>query len=297
MNKIKESFLIQDLELLSGVKAHTIRIWEKRYDLLNPVRLNRNIRKYDLEDLQKLLNVSVLYSEGYKISKVAKLSEEELFQEARNVGLKSVVDGFHLKSLVMAMYAFDKKSFEKIYTVLINEIGFEKLFIEIYIPLLKYIGVLWQTNAIRPAHEHFISSLIIEKIVLNTSLVKQKNVNEDKIYILFLPEEEMHGIGLLFLNYCLKVRNQNTLYLGGSIPLSDLEVLNEKFESIHWVCSFVIDKTDEKKNAFIGGLSRFLEGSENQCSIIGSVWSGFEMDEASKSKINFYSGFKDFPMP
>jgi DNA-binding transcriptional MerR regulator len=152
MNKIKDTFLIQDLETLSGIKAHTIRIWEKRYAILNPDRLNRNIRRYSLADLQKLLNLSVLYKNGFKISKLSKLPKDELLESAREIGLKSIESNYHLNEIVFAMYSFDSLSFEKIYSELIEKMSFDNMFVNIFMPLMHRLGVLWQTDAFKFNH-------------------------------------------------------------------------------------------------------------------------------------------------
>lgn len=286
MNKIQDSFLIQDLEILSGVKAHTIRIWEKRYDLLNPIRLNRNIRKYSLKDLQKLLNISVLYNRGYKISKLSKLSELELTEEARKISLDSVANNFHLNSLLVGMYSFDTAVFEKVYNDLISKKTFKEIFIEVYCPLLNHMGVLWQTDAIKPAHEHFISNLIIEKIALNAAGIK-KSTDTKKIYVLFLPEGELHSLGLMFLNYCLKLAGLNTLFIGG-VPFSNLEFISNQFQDIEWICSAVIDKTEEEKKEFINKLAALLEATNSKCNLIGSIWKKEDLVHA-KNRISLYS--------
>lgn len=292
MNKIKSSFLIQDLEILSGIKAHTLRIWEKRYDLLQPNRLNRNIRTYSLEDLQKLLNVSILYNNGQKISKLAKLSQEELFESAQRVGLESISNNYAISSLIIAMYSFDSASFEKIYLDLSKKVSFEELFIETYIPLLNQIGVLWQTNAIKPIHEHFISNLIYQKILLNTALIRVKKKSDDLMNVLFLPEGEMHSLGLVFLNYCLLLRGENTVFLGGEIPFSNLELMKAKYSRVRWICSFVIDKTVEEKNKFIENLSDLLKNADHEAVLVGSIWDNETYDIEG---IKFFSNFNTLP--
>jgi DNA-binding transcriptional MerR regulator len=292
MNKIKDSFLIQDLENLSGIKAHTIRIWEKRYALLTPTRLNRNIRKYSLLDLQKLLNVSVLYNNGFKISKLSELSDKELFDEARTVSTVDISSNYFVNSLILTMYSFDSLSFEKTYQELSSKMSFKELFIDVYIPLLHHIGVLWQTDAIKPAHEHFISNLIVQKIVLNTATIKTIPIKTDETYVLFLPEGELHSLGLLFLNYCLKLKGENTVYLGGGLPFLNLDTINAKFDKIHWVCFFIIDKTSEEKLEFLGKFNKLLQGTKGSCSIIGHIWKDIAN---SNDLIKLYPSFKNLP--
>jgi DNA-binding transcriptional MerR regulator len=292
MNEIKDSFLIQDLENLSGIKAHTIRIWEKRYGLLTPTRLNRNIRKYSLLDLQKLLNVSVLYNNGFKISKLSILSDKELFDEARTISAADISGNYFINSLILTMYSFDSVSFEKTYEELSSKMSFKELFIEVYIPLLNHIGVLWQTDAIKPVHEHFISNLIVQKVVLNTASIKEPAHKKDKTYVLFLPEGELHSLGLLFLNYCLRFKGEDTIYLGGGLPFLDIATVGAKFNNIHWVCFFIIDKTAQEKQEFLENFNNLMLETESSCSIIGNIWKG---TANSSELINLYPSFKDLP--
>lgn len=292
MNKIKDSFLIQDLEILSGIKAHTIRIWEKRYELLNPERVNRNIRIYSLSDLQKLLNVSILYNNGYKISKVSKLTIDELHETARNISLESIDNNYHVNALIVSMYSFDSDLFDQIYSELIEKMSFESLFFKIYIPLLDHIGVLWQTDAIKPAHEHFISNLIIGKVTLNTASIKIPKNKQEKTYVLFLPVGELHSLGLLFLNYCLKLRGKHTVFLGGSIPFSNLETLSDKFSNIKWICSFVIDRPQEEKVLFLEEFDAFLKNTNGQAVIVGRIWADLKKSYTFDD-MKFYTNFKE----
>ena len=158
MNNVKKSFSIRDLENLSGIKAHTIRIWEKRYELLSPERTSTNIRTYSLASLQKLLNITLLYNNGYKISKIAKLQEADI--------------------PLISMINFDLSLFQNTYSSLLSEKSFRDIFWEYFIPLLNELGLLWQTDTISPAHEHFITNLIKQKIYTSTEklqLIEKEN--------------------------------------------------------------------------------------------------------------------------
>ena len=204
MNNIKNSFTIYDLEILTGIKAHTIRIWEKRYNLLNPTRLNRNIRKYTISDLQRILNISLLYKNKFKISKISKMTDSQIAEETKAVALNDFTNSFEINSLIISMYTFDEELFHEIYNQQIEKYSFDEIFMHTYLPLLNYIGILWQTDSIKPAHEHFISNLIYQKIVLNTAKQNKKNDSKEHVYILFLPDGEIHELGMLYLNYLLK---------------------------------------------------------------------------------------------
>ena len=175
---VKTQFSIKDLENLSGVKAHTIRIWEKRYNLLEPDRTQTNIRFYDLENLKRLLNVSFLYHEGYKISKIANLDEREIAQIIQEKEAKNK-EGYALQAFKTAMFDFDYHSFAKVYNKLSETKSFNSIFFDIFIPLLTDIGNLWSTGSIDPAHERFISEIIRQKIMVeNHNLLE--NLKEKK---------------------------------------------------------------------------------------------------------------------
>ena len=201
VNKIKDTFTIQDLEILTGIKAHTIRIWEKRYELLNPTRLNRNVRTYAITDLQKILNVSLLYKSGYKISKISKLSDNQIADETKAFALSDFSNTYEINSLIICMYTFDQNLFHEIYDQQSEKITFREIFTNTYIPLLTHLGLLWQTDSIKPAHEHFVSNLIYQKIALNIAKIPVNKKSNNPINVLFLPYGEIHELGLLFLNY------------------------------------------------------------------------------------------------
>ena len=174
MNNIKNQFSIKDLENLTGIKAHTIRIWEKRYNLLQPKRTDTNIRFYDLESFQKLLNISYLNSNGYKISKIATLNKEEISSLVREIAAENNIESHAINAFKLSMLNFDQTLFYKTYDSLLNDKDFGEIFYDIFIPLLTEIGLLWQTDTITPAHEHFLTSLIRQKILINTEKAQSK---------------------------------------------------------------------------------------------------------------------------
>jgi DNA-binding transcriptional MerR regulator len=219
---VKTQFSIKDLENLSGVKAHTIRIWEKRYDLFNPTRTKTNIRLYDLESLKRLLNVIFLYNDGYKISKIAGLSDLEI---QKLIEKKSEVyqEDYALKAFKTAMFDFDELLFTKTYTDLTAHKSFREIFFDVFIPLLFEIGTLWQTGTIEPSHESFISELIKRKIIVNIEQeISSFNKAGNELFILYLPYQEIHEIGLLYTNYEILAAGYKTVYLGANIPVNSL---------------------------------------------------------------------------
>ncbi|WP_369999852.1 MerR family transcriptional regulator [Winogradskyella sp.] len=279
MNNIKNTFSIKDLENLTGIKAHTIRIWEKRYNLLQPKRTETNIRYYDLSSFQKLLNVSYLNDNGYKISKIATLSESKIPSLVREVAEANNTESHAINSLKLAMLNFDLGLFYKTYDSLKTEKTFEDIFYNIFIPLLEEIGLLWQTDTITPAHEHFVSGLIRQKILVNTELIQAKQDNNSKqTFVLFLPENEIHELGLMFVNYQLIEKGYQAIYLGQSIPASNLKDLQNYYDDIVFISYFTIKPNTEdfrkyleefddmllkKHNSKLWILGRMLEGVDN----------------------------------
>ena len=259
MNNIKSSFNMYDLENISGIKAHTIRIWEKRYELLEPKRLNRNVRLYDLDDLFKILNVALLYNRGIKISKIAKLSDEELLRTTKEFIDAKFKNDKAIVSLKLSMYNFDSVFFNQIYSEQIQFKSFSEVFQDLFIPFLEFIGLQWQTNTLIPAHEHFISNLIYQKIQLNIeNLSWDNNTKSHETYVLYLPEEEMHEIGILYLNYELLLRGKRTIYLGRCIPLSDLVTLQEQHDNLIWLSQFTVAPSVDFLNGYMNEVEKLL---------------------------------------
>ncbi len=185
MNNVKKFFSIRDLENLSGIKAHTIRIWEKRYNLLTPERTATNIRTYSLASLQKLLNITLLYNNGTKISKIAKIPEENIPLMAREIVAKNSVKNHAINAFKLAMINFDQTLFFNTYNSLLAERSFRDIFIEVFIPLLNELGLLWQTDTISPSHEHFITNLIKQKV----QQTKLKLMLKNQLQKLTLPRK------------------------------------------------------------------------------------------------------------
>ena len=219
------TYSIKDLEHLSGIKAHTLRIWEQRYNFIKPKRTQTNIRFYDDDDLKLILNISLLKENGFKISKIAEMNADEIYQHVMRITQKDELFPAQIHSLTLAMLELDEERFEKAISTSILQIGFEKTMLNIIFPFLSRIGILWQTGAAHPAHEHFISHLIRQKLmVANDGQVVSENKKSQK-YMLFLPEGELHELGLLFASYLIKSRNNRVIYLGPSLPFADLNMV------------------------------------------------------------------------
>lgn len=243
MNAVKTKFSIKDLENLASVKAHTIRIWEKRYQLLVPERTPTNIRTYSLKDLQKLLNVSFLLEHDYKISKIASHSTSRIAELVGQIVSQKTQPKGHqsINSFKIAMMNFDQQLFAKTFDSLSRELDFTTIFKEVLIPLLEEIGLLWQTNTIDPSHEHFITNLIKQKILLRIEQYQLTDIPEkSRVFVLFLPENEIHDLGLLFLNYEIVRHGYKCIYLGQSILIENLKYLMLNQSNVCFVSYFTV---------------------------------------------------------
>lgn len=216
------SFTIKDLENLSGIKAHTIRIWEQRYSFLKPSRTDTNIRFYSNEELKKLLNVALLNKYGFKISHIDRMNEGEIKERILSLNQLEAQQERIVNTLIQNMVDLDMESFESTLNSFIAIRGIEKTILQIIFPYLEKIGILWMTNHINPAQEHLVSNIIRQKLISGTEDINNR-VKINKSVLLFLPEGEYHELGLLFMNYLLKNRGVNTIYLGCSIPANDVE--------------------------------------------------------------------------
>ncbi len=252
MNNVKKSFSIRDMENLSGIKAHTIRIWEKRYNLFSPERTATNIRTYSLKSLQKLLNIVLLYHNGYKISKIAKIPETEIPVIVREIVAKNSEKSHAINAFKLSMINFDQALFFNTYNSLLAERSFREIFIEVFIPLLNELGLLWQTDTISPSHEHFITNLIKQKIYINTEKLQIiEPTRKDKVFVLFLPENEIHELGLLFLNYEINLKGYKSIYLGQTMPIENLADIIRYYSNLHFVSYFTVSPTKDELEKYI----------------------------------------------
>lgn len=295
MNIPKNGFTIKDFENLSGIKAHTIRIWEKRYSILEPMRTDSNIRVYNMHSLQKLLNICALHAYGYKISVIAKLPEEKIPVMVREILSYKTLNNHVLNNFKLAMINFDQLLFFNTYTSLLNEKSFREIFYECFIPLLKEVGMLWQTDTITPAHEHFISNLIKQKIVVNTEKLQlTPPTKTDRIFVLYLPEGENHEISLLFINYELILNGYKTVYIGKNIPLSDITDVKKYFENITFVTYFTVEPNPDEVNTYIENIAEeVINDTHTRLYVFGRVTANIKKEFLSKQIITFPS-IKEF---
>jgi DNA-binding transcriptional MerR regulator len=291
MNNIKNQFSIKDLENLTGIKAHTIRIWEKRYNLLEPKRTDTNIRYYDLASFQKLLNVSYLNSNGYKISKIATIEAHKIPVLVREMAAQNNMESHAINAFKLAMLNFDQALFYNTYESLLKEKAFEEIFYDIFIPLLTEIGLLWQTDTITPAHEHFLSSLIRQKILINTEKVQSKQINtSNKTFVLYLPENEIHELGLMFLNHQLVSKGYQSIFLGFSVPIDSLVDLQNYYDEIIYLSYFTVQPEKDNIDDYINDFHKLLIGKGNtKLWILGQMLNSLDLDKLPKGISAFKS--------
>ena len=220
-----EAYQIHQLEQMTGIKAHTIRIWEKRYGLISPNRTTTNRRYYDNDQVKKLLNVATLMSQGQKISKIAILSDEEINASIQNgsdhAGMDSIVTGY-INDLVKSMILFDEAAFEKVCNAATTRFGMYNAMISVFYPFLEKVGTLWRVNKTAPAEEHFASFILRRKLLSAIDGLLPSTVTDRK-FILFLPPGERHEIGLLFSDYIIRSKGYQTIYLGPDVPVENIE--------------------------------------------------------------------------
>lgn len=219
-------YSIKDLENLSGIKAHTLRMWEKRYAVLTPMRTETNIRFYDESQLKKLLNISLLIESGFKISKISQWSQAEINKQIESVfkdqnALEDQAIENKINGLIISMIDMDEGKFSSIYNTSIQKRGFLETILQVIFPFLERVGFMWGINQISPAEEHFITNLIRQKVI---SAIDNLEVEftQNKTFLLYLPQDEHHELGLLISNYLIRERGYKTYYFGQDVPFNDL---------------------------------------------------------------------------
>ena len=276
------TYSIKDLERLTSVKAHTIRMWEKRYGIVDPNRSETNIRNYTDEDLKRLLNISILNRHGIKISKIANMTNHELNQKIMEV-VKPESDYLsQIEGLVVAMIEMNEIRFERILNQSILKIGFESSLYYIIYPFFEKIGMLWQTGTINPAQEHFISNLIRMKLCVDVDSLPIINEPQAKRIILFLPEWELHEIGLLTYYYLARKHGFVVYYLGQNVPLHDLFSVAHTVKPDLVATYFVSALTQIEMKKYIRELTDYFDDKQIFLSGIQAAGINFELPDNLK---------------
>lgn len=279
-------YSIKDLERLTGIKAHTIRMWEKRYRIIEPKRTETNIRTYCDTDVKKLLNIAVLNKHGLRISKLADLSDQELREKvvSLNVGLNT--SSVQIEHLIISMIDMDEIKFESVLNRSIIKNGFEDTVKSILFPFFDRIGVLWQTGSISPAQEHFVSNLVRQKLFVATDRIVPESNTKTPTFVFFLHDQELHEIGLLFYHYIAKKWGMKTLYLGQIVPFDDLIEVKRKVRPSYlftsftagmeegWIESYILNLSEQFKEEtiFVSGYQvRNIEGLPENVKLVRDI--------------------------
>ena len=270
------SYTIKDLEKISGIKAHTLRIWEQRYQFLQPQRTETNIRTYSSDELKTILNVSLLNKYGFKISHIDKMSAEQMEEKILSLNQIDAQRERVVNALIKEMVSLNMANFERQMDTYIGQKGIEKTIIEIIFPFMERVGILWVTNHINPAQEHLATNVIRQKIILGIEKLPPV-LHYTKRIVLFMPEGEYHEIGLLYVHFLLKQRGFYVDYLGANVPMVDLRYLSE-FQKVDYLYCHL---TSPAKNFKI---HKFFEQLSEVSKIIPIVISG-QLAQAYKGQI------------
>lgn len=282
-----QQFSIKDLEHFSGVKAHTIRIWEQRYQLLVPKRTATNIRYYSGEDLKKLLNVAMLISNGHKISKIAQMTGRQIIDAVQRVQKEGGTHEAYLNMLKISMINYDEALFHNVTKAYTEAHGFQRTVQELYLPFLSQVGVLWLTDAICPANEHFISHLFRQQLYGRLDTLPESSAGQtDPLFVHYLPEQEIHDISLLFFHYLARVQGHRSIFLGASVPFEDLEAIAEQFPQVKFVAYCTTHPSTKEVGAYLNKIDRHFGGSSHHFYLGGRVFEGSTGNENA----HVYSG-------
>jgi DNA-binding transcriptional MerR regulator len=264
-------FSIRDLEEFSGVKAHTIRIWERRYGILAPDRTETNIRTYGLTELKTILNVAFLNRYGVKISRIAALSEKERDRTVKDLAEKQGSTDDALNALKLAMVGYDTEGFERTSAAYLEREGFRNLVERLYVPLLECIGLLWQSNSICPAQEHFVSNLVRQKLIAGIDGLRPTSAGSGTTQVLYLPQDEIHELGLLYVHYLLRSRGERVVFLGQSVPKDDLAQVVQQFTGpVRFISIFTAFPQSDALSSYFSELRKAMPDERVSFLVTGS---------------------------
>lgn len=247
-------YSIKDLEILTGIRAATLRMWEKRYGLVKPLRTPTNIRFYGNEHLKLLLNINVLNRNGIKISHIAKMTHQEITEKVKDLSFIRSGDDDLFDGLMLSMIDLDETLFQQAFYKAVARLGFEDTINRIIFPFFSRIGIMWQIDSINPAQEHFMSNMVRQKLISAIDHIHVAANPTSKKVLLFLPENELHELGLLFFCYLLKNKGYKTIYLGQAVPLTDLPKILEVSNPDILICNVSNPMTIGDVDLFISKL-------------------------------------------
>ena len=248
-------YTLNELEKLTGILAATIRVWERRYNIMKPKRTDTNRRWYDDDDLRRLINISVIYHSGIKISKIAKYSESELEEKVEFLTRDSVSSDVHINSLIVAMLSFNGNAVNEILLRSIINCGFEETFSNVVFPFLRRVGIMWHTGSVNTGAEHFITNIFRGRLISAIDSLPPANDPKRKRVIMYLPDNELHEMGLLFYLYLIRKLGHEVLYLGQATPFLALTEVNEKWHSDILVTGVLSNLSISEPQEYLNNLS------------------------------------------
>lgn len=254
-------YSIKDLEVLSGIKAHTIRIWEKRYNLLCPQRTDTNIRCYTDDDLKRMLNVSLLVRNGYKISKVSRWKDDKIAKTVLSISKQKTSEPDYIDQLILHMVNFDNISFNRLTDEIIGKMGIEDAVSKVFFDFFVHIGTFWQVGSIFPAQEHYVTSIFRQKLIAEIEKTGVSNTRNSTI-LFFLPEDEMHEMSLLFYSYLAQKMGYNVFYLGQFVPSQDLVKIQEHLKIDYVFTAFINSVSKEDLENYLESLKSLFNNQK-----------------------------------
>jgi DNA-binding transcriptional MerR regulator len=254
-------YSIKDLEVLSGVKAHTIRIWEKRYNLLVPQRTDTNIRYYTDDDLKRMLNISMLVRNGYKISKVSKWDAKKISDTILNLTTENEAESDYIEQLILYMVNFDNINFYRLTHKIINKMGLEEAVTKVFFNFFVRIGTYWQVGSIFPAQEHYVSNIFRQKLIAEIDKLGIVHSRQETI-LFFLPEKEMHEMSLLFYSYLAHKMGYRVIYLGQFVPQEDLSKIQEQVRIDFVFSAFINSTTKDDLESYLESLKELFQNQK-----------------------------------
>ncbi len=252
---MKTTYSIKELELLTGIKAHTIRVWEQRYNIIEPVRTDTNIRCYCDSDLKKMLNIAVLVQKGLRISKVVEMSDEQVKEKVIELSTYKGDYEAQVNGLKVAMVEFNSELFDRVFSNSYMQLGIEQTFSKVVAPFITQVGYLWQAGAITIAHEHFMSNLIRQKLFSAIDQMIVASNKQSKTFVFYLPNNEMHELGLLYLSYLVQSLGHKSIYLGQSVPVEHLSDVCHKMEVDYFLSIFTTHPHEESVEDYLKQVS------------------------------------------
>jgi DNA-binding transcriptional MerR regulator len=274
---VLQKYSIKEIEVLTGIKAHTIRIWEQRYNIVAPKRTQANFRFYDDTDVTHLINIAFLNKNGYKISQIAEMPNHQRQHLVATIGRQEINDNALIDALIQATRTLNEDSFERSFAAAIAHIGVEDAMIGIVFPFMRQLGYLWQAGTITAAHEHFASNIIRQKLIMETQAAAVQPTPTAQRYLLYLPEKEYHELGLLFANYILKVRGHHTMYLGQNVPFDNITQVNQNFDPKYIITAISAALENQNLETYLQKLSQTFINQTIYISGYYAVGNAFEL--------------------